>query len=257
MGLGGRGYADEMTGDWPGVPTALLLALLAQTCITCCWAAHPLRHNWPMFTRDRFNITVQPREIRLLHVSMERYVIINCTCGTVDVSEVARAQVGGTGVVPEWYPTSNDTVYLATIRSRDSRVAIPIGEHYGSDENRTADELVLRLDVGQVNVFRVRALHVGRVVMVIHVASEGTGLATPEDLPQTLSILEYRVAVVRPVRTADLVFETVVASIALLNSFSIGCVADWPSLRKHFRHPTALIISICCQFIIMPAVSNK
>lgn len=186
-----------------------------------------------------FNITVQPPEIAELPVNTRRQVYINC-------SHILPSSANASAF---------NLTYVATIMSQDLSVAIPTGRHYGPPTNRT-DELAIQVHTDQPNTFTVHAVHVGRVTLVIKVSKEEESSGV-EEFPSTVSIIEYRVSVIRQIRTTDLVFDAVIAAIAMLNIFSVGCCTDWPSLKAHLRHPSTLIIGVCCQFIIMPVVSTN
>ena len=187
------------------------------------------------------------------------------------------------------FPTMEDLynhTYIATITSRNAKVAIVSGpEHLIQRVDNRTDEIVLELNPFAETTFTVRAQHIGHTLMVIRVQSlysyyyqndlfnltntdpglsasnldkTGSGFLNDDDsvsAAPTLSTLEYPVTVVRRLRNVDVVFDFVVAVMACLNSFSMGCLTDWPSLRHHLKHPSALLIGLACQFLVMPSVS--
>ena len=185
-----------------------------------------------------FNITVQPPEISQLPVNTQRQVYIIC-------SHI---------LPPLENTTATNLTYVASVVSENTNVAIATAQQYGSaNDNKTA-ELTFQVQLNKVNTFEVHAIQVGRVTMMIKV-SKGEEYRPSGKLSKTVSIIEYHVSVIRQMRTADLVFDAVMAAVAMLNIFSVGCCTDWESLRTHLRHPSALSIASCCQFIIMPMVS--
>ena len=63
-------------------------------------------------------------------------------------------------------------------------------------------------------------------------------------------------SVVRKVRIADMVFDCVMPVLMLIISFSMGCLSDVTTLRQRFRAPRPVLLSLVCQFVVIPAVIN-
>ena len=150
--------------------------------------------------------------------------------------------------------------YIAVITSADSQVAIPTGPHdkvFKLDENRT-DQILLRFPPSEGGLFTVQAEHVGYGVLIVQFYDQWD---THEDDPlywnltNPLYELYFSVSVVRKVRWVDMTFDCVIAAVATLNAFSVGCDSDWASLHQHFKKPTTLLFATGCQMLINPLVS--
>ena len=151
--------------------------------------------------------------------------------------------------------------YIAVITSVDSQVAIPTGPHdkvFKLDENRT-DQIMLRFLPSEGSLFTVQAVHVGYGVLVVQFYDQWD---TQEEDPfywnltNPLYELYFSVSVVRKVRWVDMTFDCVIAAVATLNAFSVGCDSDWASLHQHLKKPTTLLLATGCQMIINPLVSK-
>lgn len=106
-----------------------------------------------------------------------------------------------------------------------------------------------------------QALHVGRVTMSVAVVDKDTAASLASNgklsnIVQAVAASEFPVTTVREQRTADLVFDSSAAAIAILISFGIGCCTDTDSVKRQLKHPVSLVIGFCCQFILMPVVSS-
>ncbi|PVD23701.1 hypothetical protein C0Q70_16974 [Pomacea canaliculata] len=105
-----------------------------------------------------------------------------------------------------------------------------------------------------------QALHVGRVTMSVAVVDKDTAASLASNgklsnIVQAVAASEFPVTTVREQRTADLVFDSSAAAIAILISFGIGCCTDTDSVKRQLKHPVSLVIGFCCQFILMPVVA--
>nr|KAG5705876.1 hypothetical protein BaRGS_030766 [Batillaria attramentaria] len=126
----------------------------------------------------------------------------------------------------------------------------------------TGRHLVMEVRMDQQHNFSIQALHVGRVTMnVAVVEKDSTSLADNGKVPdhsiiQAVAASEFPVTTVRGQRTADIVFDSSAAAIAILITFGIGCCTDTESVKKQLKFPVSLIIGFCCQFILMPVVSQ-
>ena len=151
--------------------------------------------------------------------------------------------------------------YIAMITSADSQVAIPTGPHdkvFKLDENRT-DQILLRFMPSEGSMFTVQAEHVGYGVLIVQFYDQWD--AQEDDpiywnLTNPIYELYFSVSVVRKVRWVDMTFDCVIAAVATLNAFSVGCDSDWASLHQHFKKPTTLLLATGCQMLINPLVSK-
>jgi hypothetical protein len=119
---------------------------------------------------------------------------------------------------------------------------------------------------GQQHNFSVHALHVGRVTMSVSLVDKASALlaangeldpSLAQDNGAVLATAHIPIETVRGQRTADLVFDSSAAAIAILITFGIGCCTDTDSVKRQLKFPVSLIIGFCCQFILMPVVSNS
>ncbi len=176
-------------------------------------------------------------------------------------------------------PPHRSKYYIALITSADSQVAIPttVDVHgldtanlqgFKLDENRT-DQLLLRFLPSEGSMFSVRGEHVGYGVLIVQFykqwvqdapgqGQEDVSALDPNDWNLTNAIYElyFSVSVVRKVRWVDMTFDCVIAAMATLNAFSIGCDSDWASLHQHLQKPTTLLLAVGCQMLVNPLVSG-
>ena len=142
--------------------------------------------------------------------------------------------------------------YIAVIRTLNPGVAIPVGTEESEIENRT-DVIHIALDAESIQgSFKLKATNLGHTTFSVQLVQQYEGWPNSSLLIQEARI---RVTVIRLQRLVDLVFNCVMASMSILNSFSMGCCTDWPSLRAHIKRPAALAVYCTCTFLIMPIVS--
>ena len=65
----------------------------------------------------------------------------------------------------------------------------------------------------------------------------------------------YDVAVVRPDRIEDDIFEYSLGLIIVINNVGFGCKFDWKIAKFVFSRPLAVIIGVCGQYVVLPLVS--
>ena len=75
-------------------------------------------------------------------------------------------------------------------------------------------------------------------------------------LARMMSYSNYKITAKRADKLADFVFDCSAAAVAILISFGIGCVTDTESLKRQLKYPVSLVIGFCCQFLVMPVVSQ-
>lgn len=166
---------------------------------------------------------------------------------------------------------TSEPYYIAIITSADSQVAIPTtaSPHekvFKLNENRT-DQILLRFLPSEGSMFSVQAQHVGYGVLVVEfydqhdTANLGDDAEFDQDpnywnLTKPIYELYFSVSVVRKVRWVDMTFDCVIAAMATLNAFSIGCDSDWASLHQHLQKPATLLLATGCQMLINPLVST-
>ena len=220
-------------------------------------------------------LEIYPPHIDQLPVHTQRNVHINCSMlspassqlvPVIPESQNTSAQQN-TSLVLDFgeefdYDDFPNFTYIAMITSQHPNIAIALGskDRMQNTDNRT-DEILLEISPFTEATFTVEARSIGRALIMIRIQSYysyyGDDYNSSDPTVKAMSVVEYHVTVVRQLRTVDLVFDCVVAVVAGLNSFSMGCLTDWPSLRYHMRHPSALLIGLACQILVMPAVSIK
>ena len=218
----------------------------------------PVNNGWELL-----HVDLTPTHISHLPIHMYRWVIINCS------------NFGGLETLAN---KNSSTFYIITIKAQNSHVAIPFSSNdLYPDDNRT-DVLYLMTEDKQQVTFAVKAVHIGKTALTIKV--HDAALAIPfstfspgevdmgdimhyidledimTDITLVLAQVEYHVTVIRKLRLVDMGFDCVMVAMAMLNSFGMGCLTDWTSLRMHLLHPTSLLLAACCQFIILPTVSS-
>ncbi|XP_076462539.1 uncharacterized protein LOC143294907 [Babylonia areolata] len=136
------------------------------------------------------------------------------------------------------------------------------GSGKGKYQQGSTRYLLMAVQEGQQHNFSVKALHVGRVTMSVAVLGqqEAALLADNGQLPhnnviQAVATSHFPVTTVRDPRTADLVFDSSAAAIAILITFGMGCCTDTDSVKRQLKFPVSLIIGFCCQFILMPVLA--
>jgi hypothetical protein len=203
----------------------------------------------------QLNITIYPTQIQEIFMNQQTDIYINYTMTLISNGKMdGRANNGSAKM--------SDVSYVATIMSQNPYIVLPLGHNYGPPSNFT-DDISILLHANKSNMFTVEALCVGRASLIIQVTSfygHLSGYDINSELSTSSKIATYahnpyRVTVIRKLRFVDVIFDWVITVIVGLNSFSIGCMTEWSSLRMHLRHPTSILIAACCQFIIMPTVS--
>ena len=145
----------------------------------------------------------------------------------------------------------------AEVISKQPRVVVPypVGRH-----NRTALPLHpptharLRLQLNcsdNPSLVGIYTRTVGRADVELRVWS-----ATSSERQPTVRTYTMSWAVTRNVRMADMTFDVVIPVLALIVCFSIGCASDLAMIRTHTRSFVALGVAVCCQFFLLPLVSD-
>ena len=213
---------------------------------------------------ELLNVAVTPPNISHLPINMYRWVVINCS------------NIGGLDKIDG---RNSSTFYIITIMSKNSHVAIPFSSKdlYPGD-NRT-DILYLMAEPSQLVKFAIKAEHIGKTSLTITIHDPALYVPTSTFSPGQMDIgdimydidlddlmsdrtnmlaqLDYYVTVIKKMRVVDMGFNCVMVAVAMLNSFGMGCLTEWSNLRMHLLHPTSLLLTACCQFIILPTVSHQ
>ncbi len=238
-----------------------------------------------------FRISLNPSKVEHLTVDEMQTIYINCTneeniadndnlamsdatdvVDTVDPKHSIHTKVNYSTI-----PNNNSLsptlahqhqplpYYIAMITSINPQVAIPTGDYdkiFKLNENRT-DQILTRFQPDEGSAFLVHAMHVGYGAMRVQVFTQwGNSDALGDDplywnLSRPIYELYISVSVVRRLRWVDMTFDCVIAAMATLTAFSIGCDSDWSGLLKHIRTPATLLMTMACQFVINPLVSIR
>ncbi len=212
------------------------------------------------------DIQVHPSQTLNLTVDQEAQVSIRATVRTANYS--ARQHAEHSSFTPNsTLPLIMDYnyTYIARIESGNKQVAVPeIPSRngirtYPPHVNGSLNQVTLYLDLTKSNSFTIHAKKLGSAVFFIQVSRIYDGHISENNTFASSSsfdvILQYHVTVIRHLRLVDIVFNWVVAVIAGLNSFSLGCATSVTSLQTHLRQPTAVLLALLCQIIILPTVS--
>ena len=90
---------------------------------------------------------------------------------------------------------------------------------------------------------------IGRTTLSFNFINEATDEIDQSDPNQ------YDVAVVRPDRIEDDIFEYSLGLIIVINNVGFGCKFDWKIAKFVFSRPLAVIIGVCGQYVVLPLVS--
>ena len=222
----------------------------------------PVNNGWELL-----NLHVTPPNISHLPIDMYHWVVLNCSKFSGLKSLDSR---------------NSSSFYIITITSQNSHVAIPYSSKDLYPGDNQTDVIYLMAESNHVVKFAIKAEHIGKTALTIRVHDAAlaipTSTLTPtgqldsssvdsmyeidlEDLlhdrTSVLAQFEYYVTVIKRARMVDMGFNCVMVAIAMLNSFGIGCLTEWSHLRVHLLHPTSLVLTACCQFIILPTVSSQ
>ena len=228
------------------LPIVVMVLLMAPR------LCRPIRvsNNGPEFGPVHLHVT--PPEITSMFTHDFADIHINCSSSTMPNPE-------------EGDNTSSPGItYIAKVRSLDPFIAQPFHSNRLPREFDNQSQIIFEeFHTDKLNVLSIQATQVGyaTIEMVVFATdSNYSWFLEYEDIGaldtmETVGRLEYHVTAKRRVRLFDVIFDCVVASIATLNSFSMGCTSDWPSVRAHLRHPSSLLIGLTCHFILLPPVS--
>ena len=98
--------------------------------------------------------------------------------------------------------------------------------------------------------------HTGAVITQISVDIPTTDKENLADHWQKLDV-RYKVTVIREDRALDSIFLTTIIVLLLIANVGMGCKIDLDVVKEVLRRPVAPTIGFCCQFIVMPLVSNE
>ena len=217
----------------------------------------PVDNGWA-----RFNFQLSPPNITNLIVHKHRWVVINCSNIHLqsDIAENLNAS----------------NIFIVSIVSNNPHVVIPFSDQdLFLNDNRT-EMIYLSPRSDQLIKFGVKAVHIGETVISIKVHDISFALSNSADSKGSIDVrdmifnidieelenddsytsaqLDYQVSVIRKLRVVDMGFNCVIIVIAMLNSFGMGCLTDWASVRMHLIHPTSLLLTAACQFVLLPMV---
>ncbi|KAK6990049.1 hypothetical protein BgiMline_013320 [Biomphalaria glabrata] len=148
----------------------------------------------------------------------------------------------------------NAPSYWVMIYSDDDSIARPMPNGWAAGHaDAKGSYILMAVSAGRQHNFSVEARHIGRVTMSVAVVGD-KGIPQASYV-QAVAATQYQVTTVRGERTADIVFNSAAAAIAIIISFGIGAITDLDSLKRQLKYPVALIIGFCCQFIIMPVLA--
>ena len=142
----------------------------------------------------------------------------------------------------------------AEVVSNQPRVVspYPVGWHNRTVKplhDPTQSRLRLRLNCSDnPTLLGVYTRTVGRADLELRVRSDS------QQHTDTTYIMSW--AVVRQVRVADMTFDCVIPVVTLIVCFSMGCASDLSIMRTHVTSLAASGVAICCQFFLLPVVSD-
>ena len=98
--------------------------------------------------------------------------------------------------------------------------------------------------------------HTGAVSTQISIDIPTTNKENLADDWQKLDVI-YKVAVIREDRALDTIFLITIIVLLLIANVGMGCKIDLDVVKEVLRRPIAPTIGFCCQFIVMPLVSDE
>ena len=98
--------------------------------------------------------------------------------------------------------------------------------------------------------------HTGAVSTQISIDIPTTNKENLVDDWQKLDVI-YKVAVIREDRALDRIFLITIIVLLLIANVGMGCKIDLDVVKEVLRRPIAPTIGFCCQFIVMPLVSDE
>lgn len=138
------------------------------------------------------------------------------------------------------------STYHFVRQKRGARLLLPVVEKTKS----------MQIELNDSNCFTIKAMKIGYVTFLLTLFETESIEMAKAGFARQLSSSEYHVQVERPEKLADFVFNCSAAAVAILISFGVGCVTDTESIKKQLKYPVSLLIGFCCQFLLMPVVSN-
>ena len=167
----------------------------------------------------------------IFHVQFSPYAIEDLVEGDETVVQMNITSVTGTN--------SN---YKVEVSSRDTEIALVTAQN----------NLIPEDDVftSNGNNFTILGEWIGRTTLSFNFINEDTN-EIDQSNPD-----EYDVAVVRPDRIEDDIFEYSLGLIIVINNVGFGCKFDWKIAKFVFSRPLAIIIGVCGQYVVLPLVST-
>lgn len=232
-----------------------LIIMVLLMCFTHSCDPVQISANGQEFTPVHLQII--PPEIQWMFAHDYTDILVNCSIPS-----------SGPYLQSDMYHLGDTQVtYIARAHSLTPMIAKPSHSNHQPHKFDNQTELVLlEFHTEQLNSLSVQGIMVGyaSIQLTVYATADLNYSLFLEyedlhllDTMEVVGSLEYQVTVGRRVRLFDVIFDCVVATVATLNSFSMGCTTDWPSIRAHWRHPYALLVGLTCQFILLPPVSTS
>jgi len=173
----------------------------------------------------------------------------NLTHPTDDPSFMIQSQV--------WDRDSPTTGCAVTVTSAQPRIVSISGYSFGTSSSSSFSSVAVgggstRCERHLTGSFTVHAVRVGRTSLKIACCTQ-----TRDQQQQQQQLTAYSVVVVRRVRTADVAFNWAMVVSTGIISFSLGCATDIHTLRKQFINNKPVLLTVSCQFIVLPTVSTN
>ena len=138
--------------------------------------------------------------------------------------------------------TGTNANYKVEVSSRDTEIALVTAQN-----NLISEDDVF---TSNGNNFTILGEWIGRTTLSFNFINEETN-EIDQSNPD-----EYDVAVVRPDRIEDDIFEYSLGLIIVINNVGFGCKFDWKIAKFVFSRPLAVIIGVCGQYVVLPLVST-
>lgn len=210
-----------------------------------------LTYNASRMPWDNCQLFANPKEIRGLKVGTFRWVSVNCTC----CSDESRG------------------IFSIIVYTTNRIVATPSSEQHNFIHRQYLDPCNLGPVCGahlylpdHHSGFFVGSNQVGHINFVVDVVwwdTNSRALVFDRRKARHLSRKEgfatekITILTLRHRKAVDFGFEMCVAFIACMTGLSAGCMTEVSFLRRNIRRPTALILALVCQHLLVPGVSRS
>jgi len=223
-----------------------------------------VRHAYPIMLSENGKSLHSPL-VPNLHLQFSPTTMEWIYTNTIKDVQINCSNQMPNNTMPHSMPVTQMHTYIAKIWSADPVIAevLPHAKHRRRRYDNQTDLVLMELRPAVPSSVSVGGGVVGYATIQVEVYASPINFSQfleYEDLTQfdewsMVAHEEFRVTVGRRTRMFDVIFNIVLATVATLNSFSMGCSTDWHSLRENLKHPANMIIGLSCQYLLLPPVA--